>query len=459
VEHDGCKVLIIANENEIANGDDYRKRREKLIGKTLEIQSAFEEAFTHFVSLIDFPEARSLFEKNAAEIAFIYQQSTSNNLRILQQTMWDFERFSQALTEVHRQNQEAMTALLRFVFALSIELKSGQIKSDDLISRMSKLVGEMARRETGEASRLTLAGRRYPEIDLNDSIISDELLVDILVKGIIDGDAIRSSLDKSRYFVTSADEPAWRTVWHWFERADDKFAVAYEKMEQQFAAREFSITGEVLHVFGLRLFLSGIGVLGETREEVVAKGKEYVDDLYAEKRLELLPPDDFSVVRFGGYGGLGIHENETAEYREFFTYLQTKGRQAAEDAYPAKAIALLKEMDADAQLFYRRVCISNSGDTLYSSVPILASIDPDVFVTSLLKLHPADQRVVMMAIKARYEHGSLERDLATEKPWLVLVQDKLKQRAAGMVPIARYRLLQNAELHISSVLGNSRSGP
>ena len=118
VEHDDSKVIIIANDAEIAakktkKRKEYERRREKLIGKILEVQSAFDEAFNYFCSFIDDPETKTLFQENGSEIASIYAQSKLDNLRILQQTMWDFERFYRALTPKHRQNAEAMTALLR----------------------------------------------------------------------------------------------------------------------------------------------------------------------------------------------------------------------------------------------------------------------------------------------------------------------------------------------------------
>jgi len=75
--------------------------------------------------------------------------------------------------------------------------------------------------------------------------------------------------------------------------------------------------------------------------------------------------DAFSEIRFGGYGGLGIHENETVEYRELFAYLQQKGRQALEASYPEKGILLLNEMKSDPALFFRRVCLTNSEDNIY----------------------------------------------------------------------------------------------
>jgi len=180
VEHDGGKVVVIGNETEITD-PKYRERREKLIGKALTVQSAFEDAFKHFVSLIDFQPARKFFEASSSEIASIYQESGLNNLRILQQTMWDFERLFQAVTSEQRKNRGTMLALLRLFFALSFELKAGRISAADLSGRPNPLMRaahRAAREGKSEtpASPLTEADRRYPEIELSDTILSDDVL-------------------------------------------------------------------------------------------------------------------------------------------------------------------------------------------------------------------------------------------------------------------------------------------
>jgi hypothetical protein len=457
VEHDGSKVIIVANENEIADRDDYRRRREKLIGKTLEIQSAFDEAFIHFVASISDRKTRGLFEEKASDITSVYQQSELNNLRILQQTIWDVERLFRVLTDVHRKNDEAMSVLLRLLFVLSFELKAGRITSGDLGSRMSRRVAALTKRDDEKSTSLAKAAQRYPEIDLNNSIVSDELLIDVLVKGIIEEGAIRSCLDQSRYFVTAAVEPAWRTVWHWFERTDSEFTAARDKMERQFAAREFSVIGELLHVLGLRLFLAGIGALKKGRRDIVHEGKRYIDELFASRRVEVPLPDDADETYREGFGGLGIQESDTPEYLELLAYLRRKSRQAAEAAYPEKGLALLKEMASDPPLYFRRLCRTNSKDNLYPDIPILASIDPDLFVSSLLKQHPVHQRIILMAFKSRYGHGGLARELAPERRWLTTVRDKLAKEADALPPIGRYRLLNDIETSIEPILAAAKA--
>ena len=85
----------------------------------------------------------------------------------------------------------------------------------------------------------------------------------------MDKEQIRSELDISSYFITVADEPEWRTVWYAFERTNEEFEHAFAEMERKFAARDYIVTGEIQHVFGMRLWLSDIGVLVKSRADVV----------------------------------------------------------------------------------------------------------------------------------------------------------------------------------------------
>ena len=203
-----------------------------------------------------------------------------------------------------------MITLLRLLFALSFELKAGRLTADDLKNRKSSLLGFVVRSERGQgdASRLETAQQRYPEADLAGTTVSNDTLLDLLVKGIVDEEKIRSELDASSFFVTVADEPAWRTVWYAYQRTEDQFNTALHEMEQAFTAREFVVTGEILHVLGLRLWLSEIAVLMKTRAEVVEEGKCYINDLYSDGRIVPVSPHDRDVdLMFNGYAGLTIH--------------------------------------------------------------------------------------------------------------------------------------------------------
>ena len=458
VEHGGAKVLLIANEQEISVDKDYSRRREKLIGKTLHVQSSFDEAFTHFISEIDDSESQNFVKSCAADIATIYDQSELNNLRILQQTIWDFERFHKSISPEHRQNNDAMATVMRLLFALSFELKAGRIGEQDLLKDRGNrgisaaIVRMLDKKEQAPKPPMRVAEARYPIVDIDDNVFSNELLVDFLIRGIVDSEAINEQLRASRFFVSVADEPAWRTVWHYFERTEEQFDNALAKMEEQYAAREFTIDGEILHVLGLRLLLADRGAINKSRREVFEDGKKYIDDLFQAKRLQIDPPGTFSETRFDGYGGLGIHENQTAEYKELFNYLNAARQKAFEDTYAAKGLDILDDLKRDAQQFYRQLCYSAHSGGEYASIPVLAKIDPDTFLDTLLSLHPSNQHVAMMTLKARFEHGRLDRELPDERPWLEKVRDHLLVRARSMKPMSRYRVENQVAWYIKPVL-------
>jgi hypothetical protein len=60
VEHEGRKVVIIANEQEIKDKEEYARRREKIIGKAFEVQSVLDGPLTSFIELLDDPPSPDL---------------------------------------------------------------------------------------------------------------------------------------------------------------------------------------------------------------------------------------------------------------------------------------------------------------------------------------------------------------------------------------------------------------
>lgn len=460
VEHGDAKVIILANEKEISNRESYDRRREKLIGKTMEVRSEFEAAFGHFVSNIDHPEARSFIQANAADIAKIYDLSELNNLRILQQTLWDFERFYACLLLEYKGNNGAILTLMRLIFVLSFEFKAGRIAEPDIRNGRgmhAMVVARMSKEK--QKSAMELVADRYSIVDVNDSVLSNDLLVDFLVRGAIDANAINTEIKASRFFVTVADEPSWRTVWHWLERSDAEFESALVKMEEQFTERAFVGDGEILHVLGLRLFLSDNGILHLSRSAIVAQGKKYIDDLYEAQRLPVLRLEEIDEIRLSGWGGLGIHEAETDEFKELFLHLKLALKKTAEDTFAVQASNLLSEMKEDAQKFLRRLCWTGDGGEQQIKDPVLAKIGVHEFVEAVIGLHPMEQRFALIALEGRYEHGTLDRELKEEKPWIIEVRNVLLARSKNLNPIAKFRIEKLVEWHLGAAKAVPKETP
>jgi GTPase SAR1 family protein len=94
VEHEDYKAIIIANEDDILGRKDelYKTIKEKLIGQTLEVVPNYDDALNEFLSEIKNNHARIFLTNNKQEITGIFGHSGTNNLRLLRQSLWDFER-------------------------------------------------------------------------------------------------------------------------------------------------------------------------------------------------------------------------------------------------------------------------------------------------------------------------------------------------------------------------------
>ncbi|WVV48098.1 hypothetical protein THH46_00170 [Pseudomonas sp. NA13] len=106
---------------------DYSETREKLIGRSLEVQPEIDGAFTHFLTQISSTPAKRALEEHSQTVVQVFSEASSRNFRVLQQTMWDFERIANCLDESHFVNSEGIKAMIGTFFAISIEYKAGRL--------------------------------------------------------------------------------------------------------------------------------------------------------------------------------------------------------------------------------------------------------------------------------------------------------------------------------------------
>ena len=140
IEHQELKVIIIANEEELRcieknNNQEkklYGKIKEKLIGKTFQVEHDFNQAFSDFVYRIKQKETQQFLTQNKDKILNIFNTANYHNLRHLKQCMWDFERFLQSIPKKYRKNTDMMTDLLLHFFIFSFEIKSSKITPSDI---------------------------------------------------------------------------------------------------------------------------------------------------------------------------------------------------------------------------------------------------------------------------------------------------------------------------------------
>lgn len=126
VEQDNIKTLIVSNEDEIKDNDDYARKKEKLIGATFSYIEDQDVAITSILQEVGSEELRDILILNFELVANTFNQVGYKNLRSFKQTIFDFERFyKKEYFEWKDSFYPEILKILRAFLILSLENKKG----------------------------------------------------------------------------------------------------------------------------------------------------------------------------------------------------------------------------------------------------------------------------------------------------------------------------------------------
>ena len=166
VEQDNIKTLIVSNEDEIKDNDDYAIKKEKLIGATfsytedqnLAIKSIFEE--------VSNGELKELLIAKIDLITQTFNQVGYKNLRSFKQAVFDFERFykkefsGKILLDYKKIRNYAVEAIKKF----DIRPDNPEISTKSLSGGNAQKI--IVARELGSESDLLIASQPTRGIDI-----------------------------------------------------------------------------------------------------------------------------------------------------------------------------------------------------------------------------------------------------------------------------------------------------
>ncbi len=453
IEHDDCKVLIVADESQIADRDEYVKRKEKTIGQTYLFKADPESIFDVFLDLIDNRDAREFLKKSKPKVIAIFFDSRFDNLRLLKHALWDFERLWNALTRDQQQNERAMNELLLLVCALSVEFRAGNLvpeffRRSDIAHHIAL---EVAKPESEQARTLNAVFKKYPSVDFSSTLIEGDDIVDLVTNTRTSPDRIQGRLRQHPYFSKPEDLPSWRALWWIRQYPRDDHHKIVERFRADFASRTFRDEGTINHVIGLALWLAALKLPGWGGERIVGRIKRYIDDVYKGSADKFEDPAR-SPVFVEAADGLGYMSRDDPRFTELITYHAERRERWRRRAYPRLASDLLKEMVDDSDAFLRDVCFTNAGPERFARLGVLKHIPPRQFATIVSDALGQDQRTLLMALSTRYEQVGAEPELQEEVPWLHQVKTEL-DKATGKLPIiARDYLSQLVQKYVGKAL-------
>lgn len=418
VEHDDCRVVLIANTDHKMEGDEtFRTQREKLIGRTLRVQSSLDEALIHFLTKIADADARAVLEKSKSLIIEVYQASDAQNLRVLQQSLWDFERIFRGLINEHRAEKETVDRIIRLVLAFGIETKMGRLERKDLNGRSTRYGATFFAAPEGKKTKSALlqADERYPLVDLFDPVLTNDVLVAGLLDGAFSEGQIQAAVNAQPPFREESATPAWRVLGFGAFQEDETLYEAVETHKREFSELAYVQPEIILHVLFVRQRLARLDLIETAEKEVIDELISYVDTVKGKGVLIPIDPKDIrQQLDHGGPLGLAYPQPEQADFKRLKAYVQDACYDLFHQKVAADAPKLLDVMGQDPEAFLKAIAHTNSGDERYLASPVFATIDPKDFADQLLSLSPDHQLRSVQALFQRYRFGGLNGDLEKE---------------------------------------------
>jgi len=445
VEHGGFKVILIANEIEIIEREKtdeskfiaYQRVKEKLIGKTFEIVPEIAPALSHFVVQLQCEKAKTAINENKPLVIQLYHSSSYKNLRILRHALWDFDRLFAKLPNDITKNKAFVTHFLSLFLIFSFEIMSGTIASNEISKiRTSLYLSKGTSKEEPNPHQKYLDIRtKYTGIDLYDTIFQESLWHSWFDEGFIASGEIEAAIRNSKDFQ-SENQPNWVRLWHGTDLSDSDFENVLERVDSEWRAMEYIEVGVVKHVAGILLWLSDIGLYSESKDQILAFSKQYIDQL--KRKGGLLQQNARQVFAFDAefWGGLGFHSKDDDRFKELIKYIADKEEESVLESYTSEATALLQLMKEDTNKFYRSLILCNHEDNRFYEVPILVYMPPSDFVNAFLKLTPDQRRTVGYVFKERYKFPEFNGKLAVEVDFLkeiILLLEKEKMELSGKI--------------------------
>ena len=194
VDRGNSRVILIINGEKVGDIVEYQAHREKVVGKVLQFTPVIECALTMFTTNIGSDETKHFVANHQNDIILLYILSGLHNLRIVQRALWEFERIYTVLDGKYKENDAPMNALLHLLFIFSFEPHASRINADDIANRKERSMYEFLenrdQREDGPFRTLT---SRYKHFAIDNPILEDSILFDVLVRALVDPDAIERS--------------------------------------------------------------------------------------------------------------------------------------------------------------------------------------------------------------------------------------------------------------------------
>lgn len=418
VEIHELKVILLANEAELAKGQDYLRIKEKLIGKSFLVQSDLENAISLFLDSIEDNRARYTLKKYRFLVDELFQLAGYDNLRHLKQSIHDWERFAQHLPSIAFEKDDVIEHIIYLFLCVSFELGRGNLKKDEIANLFTRSL--WSDEETPEEIKQIRI--KYDRNRILTTPVQGAVWRDYFIKGTVSKDLLEESIKSSTYFQVE-EAPLWLKLWNFFNYEDHEFELLINEAIAELVRKNYSDPYVATHIIGILMSCSNLGLISNSKEEILKLGKENIDKLRVKK---LLQRQDFGFEN-SAYGH-HYHGENILEFKEFLTYLEESLDSFKGVEYSDEATQLIITLKESPVKFGTYITLTNSSNNKYYNTPILNYMDVCEVCEVFFELTNKQKTELTQVFERRYNSPQLNVELVDELDWLAKLESLLRAR-------------------------------
>ncbi|MCX5620004.1 P-loop NTPase fold protein [Bombella pollinis] len=413
VESHENRVILVANEKEIAIDDNeerkrYERTKEKTVYLTLQVQPDIESTWKDVIESEDKDDFKKFLLKNKETFIKKIKNQYTDNLRILNFFITFGDELFQSITEKYKceeYNESILSILSILYFRITCHIHRSSNHQDTNIEKENQ-------ESTGHYVN--------PYQPLYNSID------DLIKTGFFNKTNINEYICT---FFNEKETPSWKKILFYLHKktTSEYYEDIVNSFEQDFKNKTPSNDGEVLHVCDIYIMLNRIGVSGFTQKNYIDLLKEYVNKYFKsrtfnENNLAFLEKDYNSPSL---NNALAFSERETPSFKEIFAFFQKVGTESMMESINLK-IKEAEKLDKITDLI--ETILSKNKNNIFDTL-ILLTIKPNVFLRNLTSFSGEKQ---IDFLRTLADHSALMAEnpsnlLASKNGWFNEVIKCLKQ--------------------------------
>jgi len=388
VESQHLHVIIIGDETHIHNEikDCYSVRKEKVIGKTFNIQSQDADVLPELIKEFADTGLDNLLQEHLNTILLIidkvnkYCKREQVNYRIVKAAIREFHfTFEDVFNDkslTYYKSKIFEELFLRFLIIFyCLQTKSLTVDDVKICTKYFLLNDEKTEERTDF--------REAFPIWVGDTFIDIGKWTDIFeYKSVNSSELIEHIRNR-----VSPDISNWEKLYHFYEMDDGDIDIAYKAVTKEISEQKHQNPFVILHIFMTLVDMSKKNFIKTLSSDIVLEAKGYLDSIGNKLSWDDVSTDIY--FYWESYGGYGYHAKESEEFKEIKEYLKIKMEEKCKLNRLVKYHDFIKDI-TNEQRAYVKICSPE-----YQQADIFSDSDPQRLWNKLTDLTPRAFREIM----------------------------------------------------------------